>query len=295
MSLINCPECKHAISTNEDVCPNCGFAFQNQPVITRNVIQPVENESMPKWLIIPGITIIALIGIITFMLVRNYEASNGSNSNVEISNTNNKRMDRETTVKTIESSPPNQITVPADSTTINAPPPSKPIEQVATKTTQDVPANSATTVKQTEQDKGLVKMDAKILAKNGSTQAVKNEKFYFLDEDVESILRAANLEQIESNSMINSLGLAMMYPERYSEFHKKALEAIKKHAKYNISTDASGKALINNIKVDNYYLFGIAKSTTGFAFWNSPVTINPGENILNLAPASFNEISGDSE
>jgi hypothetical protein len=295
MSLINCPECKHELSTNADVCPNCGFAMLKQPVITRNVIQPVETDTVPKWLIIPGITIIALIGIITFMLVRNYQGSNGNNSNVEFSNTNKKTLGRETTVKTVESNPPNQITVPSDSTTINLPPPSKSVEQVAPKTRQEVPASPTTIIKQSESDKGVVRMEAKILTKNGGTLSAKNERFYLLDEDVESILRSANLEQIESNSMISSLGLSMMYPERYGQFNQKALQAIKKHAKYNVSTDASGKALLNNIKADSYYLFGLAKSKSGFAFWNSPVTINPGENILNLAPASFNEIGGDSE
>ena len=81
----------------------------------------------------------------------------------------------------------------------------------------------------------MVKIEAKVSTTNGSIQTVKNEKIYLLDEDIETILSKANLESIEGNTLLNSFGLAVMYPDRYAEFNRKSLEAIKKHIKYSVS------------------------------------------------------------
>ena len=133
-------------------------------------------------------------------------------------------------------------------------------------------------------------IDAKVATRTGAPQAVRNEKFYLLDKDLESILSAADIDPIEGQTLTNSFGLAVLYPARYGEFNSKALNAIKKHIKYNTLTDSGGKGQMKNITPDSYYLFGITKGRNGFAVWSSPVTIQAGENILNLSPQRMTEI-----
>ena len=89
---------------------------------------------------------------------------------------------------------------------------------------------------------------------------------------------------------MNSLGLSVLYPERFSEFNRDALRAIKGHIKYAGTTDGSGKAELGNIEPDSYYLFGVTRSGRGFAIWSSPVAINPGQNALNLTPQRLTEL-----
>lgn len=288
MSLVICPECGHELSTNAMSCPNCGNVFSvRKNIIEKNYVETAPREDIPKWIIIPAVTIIALILIVIFVMMRNNsESANGKNVNVDLSRTQNSPI-RENPVRNVESNPPTQINVPSNPT-------SQPVATTPS-SQQTVPSSSAETVKQPEPDKGTVKLEAKVSTKNGSIQSVKNEKFYLLDEDVDTILSKADLEPIESNSLINSFGLSVMYPERYQEFNRKALDAIKKHIKYSVLTDATGKAAIKEVKPEDYHLFGITKSKTGFAMWNSPVNINTGENILNLSPASFNEIDNNGE
>lgn len=292
MPLINCPECRHAVSTNAAACPNCGFILPlEEPIVVRNVIEPKSNQRLPQWIIFPAIGAVAVVFVIIFILLSggNDETANAKNINVDISKTQKTPSSRETTVKTVESEPPSQVVAPPPSTIVNPPPPNPgssapPVDSSRT----TVPATAPTDV--ILPDKGIVKIEAKVAAKNGNIQTVKNEKFYLLDKDVESILREADLEPIEYNSLMNSFGLSVMYPDRYADFNREALEAIKKHIKYSGLTDAAGKASLKDIKPDDYYLFGITKSKTGFAIWSAPVNINTGENILNLSPASFNEI-----
>lgn len=82
-----------------------------------------------------------------------------------------------------------------------------------------------------------------------------------------------------------------MFPDRYGDFQREALKAINKHIKYNATTNGNGIASMKEVKPDNYYLFGITKSRSGFAIWSSPVNINVGENKLELQPARLNQIA----
>jgi hypothetical protein len=119
---------------------------------------------------------------------------------------------------------------------------------------------------------------------------VGNEKFYLLDKDLEMILSEAGLESIEGQSLMNSLGMSVLYPEKYNDFHRAALNAINRHIKYSVQTDASGRAQIKDVKPDSYYLFGVTKTGKGFAVWSSPVAVNAGQNALNLSPQPLTEI-----
>lgn len=284
MSLMNCPECGHEVSNEAVACPNCGrpFGVQPTPVVhPRVVVTEPATSDFPKWIIIPVVVVGAILVFLAFALMRDNEDETVRKVNVNVAVPQKSSDLRETNTRT--SSPPNQVEVPSSSTTITVPP--------ATSAPVTVPPSSQTQTINVPSDKGLVYVDAKISTANGSVQSVKNEKFYLLDEDLETILSDANLEPIEGQSLKNSFGLAVLYPARYGDFQRNALNAIKKHIKYNATTDGSGKASMKDVKPDSYYLFGITKSRNGFALWSSPVNIIEGENKLNLSPATLTEIS----
>jgi hypothetical protein len=257
------------------------------PTIHRKVVvaeKPVD-EGFPKWVIVP-IVILALVVIVLLIAITrsNEETSNRVvNVNLEQRRTANSRESAST-----ETLPPNQVSVPSSSTTVN--PPTSTTAPSYPSTSTSVPSSS-TSVSTVPADKGTVVIDAKVSNRTGAVQAVSNEKFYLLDKDLETILNDADLEPIDGNSLSDSFGLAVMYPDRYGDFQRDALAAIKKHIKYSVTTGGDGKASMKDVKPDSYYLFGITKSRSGFAIWSSPVSIIGGENKLNLQPARLNEMS----
>lgn len=289
MSLVNCPECGHEVSNEAVACPNCGRPLAAPtPVIRRKVVvaENPTDDGFPKWIIAP---IIILALVVVFLLIAitrsNDETANTRAINVNL-DTQRRSTDSRETSRT--DSVPNQVEVPSSSTTVN------PLVSTTVPSAPSYPSSStsvpssSTTV---PADRGVVMIDAKIATRTGATQSVKNEKFYLLDEDIETILSKADLDPIEGNTLSNSLGLAIMYPERYGDFRRDALNAIQKHIKYSATTSGDGKASMKDVKPDSYYLFGITKSGNGFAIWSSPVSIIGGENKLNLQPARINEMS----
>jgi hypothetical protein len=142
--------------------------------------------------------------------------------------------------------------------------------------------------------KGTAVIQAKIITKNSTQQPVRGQRFYLLDKDVETILSDARVDPIEGNTLTASLGLAAAMPNQYSDFQRRAMQAIKNHVKYAGTTDSNGKAQVGGINPDSYYLFGVVRSGNGFAIWSSPVSINAGENVLDLAPQSITEIDRSS-
>ncbi len=289
MALMNCPECGHEVSNEAVACPNCGRPLSAPtPVIQRKVVvaeTPVD-EGFPKWVIAP---IIVLALVVIFLLIaitrNNEENANTRTVNVNL-DTQRRSADSRETTRT--ETAPNQVEVPSSSTTVNPPSSTTTAPGYPSSSTSVPPSSSVTTV---PADKGVVMIDAKVSTKTGEVQAVRNEKFYLLDKDLESILSEADLEPIEGNSLSDSFGLAVMYPDRYGDFRRDALSAIQKHIKYNATTGGDGKASMKDVKPDSYYLFGITKTRTGFAIWSSPVSIIGGENKLNLQPARLNEMS----
>lgn len=283
MSLIICPECGHEVSTTAAACPNCGRPF-TRPVIERNVViaDVADNDGgFPKWAFIP----IGLLGVILlFILFVTLNRSSDETANRTISVNVG---ERETA---IEKTPARTVSVPpaTETQTVTVPQPA-----ATTTTITTAPPSSAppTTIVNVPADKGSVKIEAKIMTGSGSLQTVKNEKFYLLDKDVQSILSDAGLEPVEGQSLINSFGLSVLYPNRYGEFNRQSLSAIKNHIKYSGLTDGSGTAQMKSVEPDNYYLFGITKSGSGFAVWNSPVSVVNGQNILNLSPPTLTEMN----
>jgi hypothetical protein len=288
---MNCPECGHEVSNEAVACPNCGRPLSAPtPVIQRKVVVAAEptDEGFPKWIIAPIIILALIVIFLLIAITRNGEEdANTRTVNVNLA-TQRKSSDTRETTRT--ETAPNQIEVPSTSTGVNPPSSVTTTAPSYPTSSTSVPPSSVTNV---PADKGVVVIDAKISTKNGAVQSVRNEKFYLLDKDLETILSDADLEPIEGNSLSNSFGLAVMYPDRYGDFQRDALNAIKKHIKYAVTTGADGKAAIKDVKPDSYYLFGITKSRSGFAIWSSPVSIIGGENKLNLQPATLNEMSGE--
>lgn len=288
MALTNCPECGHEVSNEAVACPNCGRPLAAPtPVIKRKVVvaeDPVD-EGFPKWVIAPIVILAVVVIFLLIAITRNNEDANNRTVNVNLESPRRSTDSQREAART----EPNQVEVPSSSTTVN--PPSSTTAPDYPSYSTSVPSSS-TSVKDIPADKGVVVIDAKIANRTGDVQAVKNEKFYLLDESLEEILSDAKLEPLEGNSLSDSFGLAVMYPDRYGEFHRDAMNAVKKHIKYSVTTGADGKASIKDVKPDSYYLFGITKSRNGFAIWSSPVSIIGGENKLNLQPATLNEISG---
>ncbi len=292
MSLVKCPECGHEVATSATACTNCGHPFA-RPVIERKVIvADIPEEGFPKWAFIPlGILGLLLIGIMLLIFNRNSDETANRSINVTVPG----RTETVTT-NTRDLEPSRQVTVPpsTSSQTITVPPSSTTTTtttSVPTTVPQTVAPVPPTTITNVPADKGTVKIEAKIASKSGAVQNVRNEKFYLLDKDLETILSSAKVDPIEGQTLTNSFGLAVLYPDRYKDFKNDAFNAIKSHIKYSGLTDGSGVAQLKSIVPENYYLFGVTKSGNGFAVWNSPVTIANGQNVLNLSPQSLTEVS----
>ncbi|HEX8288776.1 MAG TPA: hypothetical protein VF556_12305 [Pyrinomonadaceae bacterium] len=288
MSLTVCPDCGHEVSIAATACPNCGHPFA-KPIIERKVVvaDTPREKGIPTWVF----AVLGILGVlvlfILFVATRNNDDETANRSlNVNVaaardSSSNTRDTARSTTdSQTVTSIPPS-----TDSQTVTVPSTSAPSSVSLPQS-----PSSSTTVTTVPADKGTVVIDAKIATKTGTPQAVRNEKFYLLDKDLETILSDADVEPINGQTLTNSLGLAIMYPSRYGDFQKEALNAINKHIKYRTVTDPSGKGQMKNIEPDSYYLFGITKSGSGFAVWSAPVTIQNGENVLNLSPQRLTEI-----
>ena len=276
MPLSFCPECGHEISDAAVACPNCGRPLQSIPVVEEVVVQRTpRDQDIPKWVYIPIAVIGGLAVLLLFILfIRNNDEP--ENVNVKVSANRRASETRETT-QTVPSTDTGSVTVPSTS----APP--------TDSQTITVPGTSVTTA---PESRGTVALTARVAARNGQTRPVRNERFYLLDKDIESILFDANIEPIEGNSLLNSFGLSVAYPNRYGEFNRRALAAIRSHIKHSATSDATGKAEFSGVEPDQYHLFAVTHSDQGFAVWSSPVSIRAGVNNLDLAPQTLTEISG---
>ena len=285
MSLIYCPECAKEVSNTAVACPNCGHPLAPPTIERKTIVREappvIEKEGFPNWIFIP----LAVLGIVVIFLLivlfRNQDDTDKTNINISTNRTvdvgtTTTRTEPPKTEVVVPSSPPSDIDLPPSTTTTTAPPPPS--------TTTTIPSETTTATV------GTVNLEAKTLDKNGKEQAVRAEKFYLLDKDLNSILSDANISPVSGQSLLNSFGLSVIYPDKYNDLKNKALNEIEKHIKYDVLTDSSGKAKMASVKPDSYYLFAIHKTGNGFAVWTSPITINAGENNLNLQPQRATEI-----
>lgn len=279
MSLLICPDCGNEVSTAAVACPKCGRptappVFEERTVIREAVPAVVERESFPKWIFIP----LGLLGVILiFLMIMLFSQEKDEQTNVSV-NLSNRRSANSSNINTTRAEiETNQVVIPPSSA-------DPMISNVA-----PLPSNSGTTVTEIpgnaeKVDRGSVNLEAKVSDTSGSPRPVRAEKFYLLDKDLNSILSDADIEPISSQTLQNSFGISVVYPDRYAEIRNKSLAEIKKHIKYEVTTDSSGKAQMKDVKPDGYYLFAITKTSTGFAIWSSPVQVNAGQNNLNLSP-----------
>lgn len=288
MSLIYCPECGHEISANAIACPSCGRPMAPSPppivekpvVVERNVVampRPARREGFPPWAFVP-IALLGLILLIVLYAVLRNPSDESANVNVNVNaqrraSVDNTRDTRNVSVPTTESQP------------VSVPPPSVTVPS----TTTTVPGTS-TEQPQPLPDKSGVAIKAQVMTTSGSTQPARGTKFYLLDKDVETILTEARVEPIEGNTLTGSLGLASVFPDRYSDFQRAAMRAIAAHSKYSGTTGSTGSIDLKNIVPGEYYLFGLARIGHGFALWDAPVSVIPGNNIMNLSPQNITEI-----
>jgi hypothetical protein len=278
MSLIHCPECGHEISTAAVACPSCGRPVSARPVAVPRVVVEKEprTDSIPPWVIAPVIImgVLVLFGLIYLFTASDDDANANLSVNVNTRRTETARAPVSTTESTV---PATSIPVTNDTA-----PPSYP-----STSSQSVPGSR---VEAPQQTKGTVVIDAKVSTRSGSSQPVRNTRFYLLDKDVESILRDADLDPIEGQTLAASLAVATADQARYGQFYRDAMQAIKDHIKYSGSTDSSGKAQLGSVEPDSYYLFGVVRTGEGFAMWSSPVSVIAGDNAVNLTPQPLTQM-----
>jgi hypothetical protein len=282
MSLIFCPECGHEVSANAVACPNCGrpLVAPEPPVA---VVRRRE-EGMPPWAIPAILGAVVLLGLLMFFLFRG--SSDDSNVNVALRANANRIANQPVTRTDVPPSEPSTVSVPPTSSMPVMPSSENP------PTTTSVPGSS--TAAPVVPDKGTAVIQAKVVDRRGNAQPARSAKFYLLDADPEEILSRANVTPIEGNTLTSSLGLASVFPDRFGDFQRAAMRAIGAHSKYSGTTDSSGQAKVAGVAPKEYYLFCIFRVGKGFAMWNSPVTINPGDNLLDLSPQPVTEISDTS-
>ena len=285
MALIVCPECGSEVSEAAVACPSCGRPLRTIPVVKEAV--PVRREGTdPKWIVIPIAIIAGVVLLFLFIFMRSGEDDANVNLKVNSTRTGSSRdVARNDTV--VESAPGSVSTVPGSSTGVN-PPASSGVNPPSTST---VPGSSTGVA---PPSKGSVTVDAKIATRNGAAP-VRNARFYLLDKDVDLILTEARIDPIEGQTLMSSLGLASAFPNRYGDFQRRAMAAIRNHVKASATSDSSGKAEFSNVDPNMYYLFAVTSNSEGFALWSSPVTIQAGSNVLNLTPQPLTDVSGFGE
>lgn len=281
MSLIYCPECGNEISNNAVACPNCGRPItQPLPVVEKKVVvmHPVDREDsgFPTWAFIPIGLLAVILLFVAYLALRQPEDAANINVNVASRRSSPEAL-RETRIPSTDSQ---SVTIPSSGQSVTLPPGQ----------TTTVPGTTTSAPIAPPPDKGTVVINARVAPSSGSPQNARNAKFYLLDKDVESILNEARIEPIEGNTLSGSLGLAIVYPDRYGDFWRSAMRAIAAHSKYSGTTDGGGNANMQGIMPKEYYLFGITKVGRGFALWNAPVSVIAGQNNLNLSPQSVTEI-----
>lgn len=276
MSLIYCPECGHEISTAAVACPSCGRPINSKPESAPRVIVDREpkSDTIPPWVIVPVVLlgVIVIFGLIYFMTAESDDETRiaiNANARRSESTRSSDRTDADTSASDYPAS--------ARSTSV---PDSSSASDVPTTSSQTVQGSTVPVP-----DKATVLINAKVVEKAGSApQAVRNTKFYLLDKDIETILSDAELEPIGGQTLSTSFAMAIADQSRHSVFYRDAMKAIRAHIKYAGTTDSAGQAKLGSVEPDSYYLFGVAKSGTGFAVWNSSVSVINGENLMNLSP-----------
>lgn len=275
MALMICPDCGNECSTSAAACPHCGRPVAPVPapkVIVKEV--PVERD-FPKWIFVPIAVLGAILIFFLIIYLRSGDETANRNANIRLAAT--------------PISSPNSRT-DSSQITVSTPFPVETTTPLSSSSNTQIIEGNTVAVATPLSDKGVLAMEAKIFNRSGSQQAVTKETFYLLDKDLQSILTEADIADPEGQGVVNSFGLSVVSPGKYKEINQKSLAAINRHIVYKTLTDSQGKAEIKDIKPNSYYLFGITKTRNGFAVWDSPVTIQAGQNNIVLEPQTPTEV-----
>lgn len=294
MALMICPECGNEVSDQAVACPKCGRPFEAPtvvttppPIVSKPVIvaEPPRHKSFPNWIFIPIIIVLAVVTMFMFLMLSDDSADDNANRTQVNVRVRENETARTRTVSNAEAQTgtTDTATTTAPSTIQTAPPP-----QISDSTVSSIPQTSypttgttSTTTTAPPPDKGNLEIKATVATRSGSTQAVKQEKFYLLNKSLDEILSRANIEP-EEGDLPSTCAAAVIDPAR-RETREKCLAAIKPHIVYSVTTDSTGKGAFKNVKPDSYYVFGVTKvGADSYAIWNTTVTVNPGDNLLNL-------------
>ena len=277
MALMICPDCGNECSTSAAACPHCGRPIAPPAVAPKVIVKevPVEKE-FPKWIFVPIAILSAVLIFFLIIYLRSEDETANRNVNVRLATT--------------PIAPPNTRT-DSSQITVSTPFPVETTTPLSSSANTQVIEGNTIAVATPLSDKGVLTMEAKVFNKSGSQQAVTKETFYLLDKDLQSILSEADIDDPEGQGVVNSFGLSVVNPSKYREVNQKSLAAINRHIVYKTLTDSQGRAEIKDIKPNSYYLFGITKTRNGFAIWDSPVTIQAGQNNLVLEPQTPTEVS----
>jgi hypothetical protein len=283
MSLFLCPECSHEVSEAAVTCPSCGRPLKREPVrkvVTATNVRP-KPDGLPAWAIAAMIFTGLLLVTVIFLLARG--SSDEGNMNLAVNASRPAETIR-------DSRPP--VDVPSSSSSVpsTATMPQAPVSEPPPSSSTTVPGGSADATAPPP-TRGAVTITAKTVNSRGDASPARNARFYLLEKDVETILREARVTPIEGNTLTGSLGLATANPSRFGDFQRAAMRALAANAKYTGATNAAGSASLAGVEPRQYYLFCITKVGNGFAMWDSPITVQAGDNKLDLSPARVTEIS----
>lgn len=304
MSLIVCPECRSEVSNVATACPKCGFPInapivheeptvvRRQPEIVVNEVVQTTRSSFPNWIFVPiALALVLVIFGFIYLAQSNSENDNRAQTNARIVESNSQTSTATTTQTTTTAAAPvtSVPTVPttgsSSSITTTTLPPAGSVTSSQTVTTTEVPATGinggvASVPVAPASDKGAVRINATITNQRGAKQPVRQEKFYLLKEDLDTILRRARIEP-ENGDYSSSMGVALIDPAKRANLQQ-YLAAIKPYIVYSTTTDGKGAAQFKDVKPDSYYVFGITRDGKSFAIWNTNVVVNAGDNSLAL-------------
>ena len=148
--------------------------------------------------------------------------------------------------------------------------------------------SASTPITQTKAS-STINIEAAIIYRADDVVPVAQTKFYLLPDSVGTILKAPLLTEIlVSDSVKQSTYLpdefragklssyisALRYETIYPNFVLAAYSAISKNAKFETTSDLTGKASFSNVPQGRYYLFVISQTKKGFTVWDLEVNVN---------------------
>lgn len=136
-------------------------------------------------------------------------------------------------------------------------------------------------------------VEAGLIYKSGDVKPAARVKLYLLDDDLGSILHAANIplpksfgasEKSPQQQMIYVYAFAVKFRDlpEFAAFYDKAAKEIEKHAIASNSTDFSGKAAFESLPPKTYYLMGGSQAGQSVVVWNLKIELKNGKNSVTL-------------